>query len=99
VFVVYRVLYALYIYPLFLSPLRKAPSPPYGHWLWGQSRNIIRSEAGILQRQWMKDHGDQRGIIRAIGPVGIERIMFLSNESMHKILVSDWVEYPRVRLP
>ena len=55
----------------------------------------MRAEAGILQRQWAKLYGT---VVRAVGPFGIERVMFLSPASMQKVLVSDWMEYPRVSL-
>ena len=54
----------------------------------------MRSEAGILQREWAKLYGK---IVRAVGPFGIERVMFLSPTAMQKVLVDDWVDYPRVQ--
>lgn len=98
VWLTYRLTYRLYIYPLLLSPLRKAPGPPYGHWLFGQTPTLIRqgSDPAFIQREWMKRYGDTRGFIRDIGPFGIERMLFLSNQAMHKILITDWVDYPRV---
>lgn len=94
-FIIYRILYQLYIYPTFLSPLRKAPGPPRGHWLFGQSPNVIQAEPGILHREWLKKYGDRRGILSVIGAFGVENVMFMSSEAMHKVLVSDWLDYPR----
>lgn len=98
-YVFIRFLYRLYVYPIFLSPLRKAPGPPYGHWLLGQLPKFTRQgvDPMVTQREWMKEYGDSRGILRDIGPFGVERIMFLSTQATHKILVSDWLDYPRVR--
>lgn len=53
----------------------------------------MRNEAGILQKEWVKTYGTS---VRAVGPFGIERMMFLSPEAMQKVLVSDWTDYPRV---
>ncbi|KAF7967470.1 hypothetical protein HWV62_34115 [Athelia sp. TMB] len=66
--------------------------PPLGNPILGQFGNIIRGEAGIVQREWSKQYGP---VVRAVGPFGIERLMFMKPEAMQKILVSDWVEYPR----
>lgn len=53
----------------------------------------MRAEAGILQREWANLYGT---VVRAVGPFGIERVIFLSPEAMQKVLVSDWLQYPRV---
>src|SRR6188768_4488010 len=88
-------LYRLVLYPRFFSPLRHIPGPPLGHPITGQFGAILRGEAGIPQREWVKQYGP---VVRVVGPVGIERLIFMTPEAIHKILVSDWVEYPRVRL-
>lgn len=43
---VYTLLHQLFFRPLFFSPLRKIPGPPFGHILYGQFRNILQAEAG-----------------------------------------------------
>ena len=53
----------------------------------------MRGEAGIVQREWAKEYGPT---IRAVGPFGISRMMFLGPTAMQKVLVSEWIEYPRV---
>ncbi|KAF8070435.1 cytochrome P450 [Lyophyllum atratum] len=88
----YLVTYKLIIYPYLLSPLRHIPGPPLGHPLYGQFPAIINGEAGIPQREWVKEHGP---VVRAVGPLGIERLIFMKPDALHKILVSDWVDYPR----
>ncbi len=54
---------------------------------------MLRNEAGIPQREWVKTHGP---VVRVVGPVGIERVIFTSQEALSKILVNS-VDYPRVR--
>ncbi|KLO20689.1 cytochrome P450 [Schizopora paradoxa] len=87
-----KIVYRLYIWPYFLSPMRHAPGPPLGHPIYGQWPEIIRNEAGVVQREWAKKYGPT---VRAIGPVGVERMTFLNPEAMHKILISDCFDYPR----
>ena len=95
VYLVYLILRRLIIWPFFLSPLRKLPGPPVGNLILGQSRTIINSETGIPQREWVKQYGP---IVRIVGPVGVERLMFMKPEALHQILVKDWLQYPRVSL-
>lgn len=59
------------------------------------SSKIIRSEAGIPHREWANQYGP---VVRVVGPVGVERLVFLKPEALHKILVSAWLHYPRVPL-
>ncbi|KAG6866189.1 hypothetical protein C0991_007739 [Blastosporella zonata] len=82
----------LFLYPSLFSPLRRIPGPPLGHLLYGQFPAIINGEAGIPQREWVKQYGP---VIRAVGPLGLERLIFMKPDALHKILVSDWVDYPR----
>ena len=41
----------------------------------------------------MKEHGP---LVRVVGPFGIERLIVMKPEALQKILVNDWVDYPRV---
>ncbi|OCB91777.1 cytochrome P450 [Sanghuangporus baumii] len=95
--VLLAIVYQLWLYPYFFSPIRKVPGPKgslldWRYVLFGEFPKIMRGEAGIVQREWAKEYGT---IIRAVGPFGISRMMFLSPTAVHKVLVSDWVEYPR----
>lgn len=86
------IVYQLFLWPFVCSPLRRVPGPPLGHPLFGQSPTIINSESGIPQREWAKKYGP---IVRTVGPFGLERLFFLRPDPLHKILVKDWLDYPR----
>ncbi|KAG7095348.1 hypothetical protein E1B28_006108 [Marasmius oreades] len=86
------IVYQLYLWPYIFSPLRNVPGPPLGHPLFGQSPTIINSESGIPQREWAKKYGP---IVRVVGPFGFERLFFLRPDPLHKVLVKDWLGYPR----
>ena len=103
------IIYRIILYPLYVSLLRHLPGPPlfkvsnwYNPLSWiiapikGQFPDIINGEAGIPQRAWLKQYGREKGVIRVVGPVGIERLIFLSPEACERILVKEWTEYPRV---
>ncbi len=92
-YVAYLIIYRLFLWPYLLSPLRKFSGQPLGNPILGQSPTIIKSETGIPQREWVKQYGP---VVRVVGPVGIERIIFTKPEALHRILVTDWMDYPRV---
>lgn len=90
---IYKAVHRLYLWPRFLSPLKNVPGPPLGNIFVGQSPTIIKNETGIPQREWVKQYGP---VVRIVGPVGIERLIFMKPEALHQILVKDWLDYPRV---
>lgn len=89
------VFYFLILYPYLLSPLRHIPGPSLGNPITGQFPAIINGEAGVPQREWVKKYGS---VVRVVGPLGIERVIFTRPEALAKVLVADWVDYPRVSL-
>ncbi|KAF8978971.1 cytochrome P450 [Cyathus striatus] len=91
---VYYTLHRLFLWPYCFSPLRHVPGPPLGHVIYGQSAVLVNSETGIPQREWVKMYGP---VIRVVGPVGLERLLFTKPDALHQILVKDWLEYPRMR--
>ncbi|EGO03799.1 hypothetical protein SERLA73DRAFT_69628 [Serpula lacrymans var. lacrymans S7.3] len=91
-YICYRALYRIVLWPCLLSPLRHLPGPPTGNPLIGQWRAIVHKEAGIPQREWVKKYGP---VVSAVGPIGVERLIFTKPEALHRILVSGWLECPR----
>lgn len=88
-------IYRAVLYPRLFSPLRSIPGPPLGGLLLGQFKAILDGEVGIPQRQWLKKYGP---VVRVVGPVGIERLIFLNPSALHKILVRDYLDYPLVKV-
>ncbi|KAF9446281.1 hypothetical protein P691DRAFT_784101 [Macrolepiota fuliginosa MF-IS2] len=43
---------------------------------------IINGEAGTPQREWFKTYGGGRGIVKVVGPVGAERVIFCNDNVM-----------------
>ncbi|KIK54347.1 hypothetical protein GYMLUDRAFT_177521 [Collybiopsis luxurians FD-317 M1] len=89
---VYWVLYKLFFYPLFFSPIRNVPGPPLGYPLWGQGGKAVPFQLGLQQQEWAKQYGS---VVRVVGPIGDEAVLFLRPEALHKIMVKDWLDYPR----
>jgi len=60
----------------------------------GELPSVLNNEPGIIQREWVKQYGP---VVRTVGPVGVERLMFIKPEALHQILVKDW-QNPRVSI-
>ncbi|KAK0441530.1 cytochrome P450 [Desarmillaria tabescens] len=86
------VVYRVFVYPRWISPLRAFPGPSLGGIIKGQFPAIMNGEAGISQCQWIAEYGS---IVRVVGPIGIERLIVASPEALHRILVTNWADYPR----
>lgn len=91
---VYKIIHRLFLYPYLLSPLRTVPGPPIGEPILGQSAKIFNYETGIVQREWVKQYGS---VVRVVGPVGVERLIFMTPEALYQILVRGWLDHPRPR--
>ncbi|KAK0467030.1 cytochrome P450 [Desarmillaria tabescens] len=78
-----RAVYWLIVYPRFFSPLRHLPGPPVGEPILGQARKIFSTQVGMAAREWINDYGS---IVRAVGPVGLERLIFITPEGLHQIM-------------
>ncbi|GJJ15952.1 hypothetical protein Clacol_010231 [Clathrus columnatus] len=89
---VYGVIYRLLLGPLYFSPMRNMPGPPLGNLVFGQFSNMIMSEPGLRHMEWAEKYGP---VIRFIGPFGFERLLFLEPSALHRILVSEWLNFPR----
>ena len=45
-------IWAVWVYPLLVSPLRHLPQPRGSHWLYGQFKRIVAEPSGIPMREW-----------------------------------------------
>lgn len=74
-------IYASYIYPFYLSPLRNIPTAP-GFPLWGHFFEIITEEVSVPQRRWHKAHGP---IVRYFFPFGTERLCVADDDMLKQV--------------
>ncbi|KIY66380.1 cytochrome P450 [Cylindrobasidium torrendii FP15055 ss-10] len=70
--VVAALIYKLFLYPYFISPLRHLPGPPLGHPILGQLPTLHGENAGFIQKAWFEKYGP---IIRVQAPVGTEAVL------------------------
>lgn len=85
------VLYASWIYPFYVSPLRVVPTVP-GFPLWGQFFSIIFEEIGVPQREWHQKYGP---IVRYFFPFGAERLSIADNEALKQMTIKNPYNYPK----
>ena len=92
---IYRLIHRLFILPYLLSPLRDVPGPPIGNPIFGRYVQLAAAATDMndVRHQWVQKYG---GVVRLVGPFGVENLIFLTPEALHQILVKDWVDYPRV---
>lgn len=60
----------------------------------GTFRETVVSEPTVPEKRWVEKYGP---VVRNVGPMGFERVCFMKPEALHRILVSEWTENPRVR--
>ncbi|KAF7555624.1 hypothetical protein G7046_g6516 [Stylonectria norvegica] len=81
------VFWAIWVYPLLVSPLRHLPQPKDNHWLYGQGRRIVAEPSGIPMREWVNEIPND-GIIRYRGLLNQERILVTSPKAIAEVLVT-----------
>lgn len=59
----------------------------------GQAGAFLSNDYSVTLQGWIKEYGSA---VRVVGPIGIERVFFSSPQTLNRILVSGWAEYPRV---
>ncbi|CAG8489202.1 12875_t:CDS:2 [Ambispora leptoticha] len=84
--------YKWYLYPLYLSPLRKLPGPPIDVPLMGNLLRLHRAEYGAIQLQWTEKYG---GLLKYYGFFNLPRILVSDPKLVQHILVNNVYEYPK----
>ncbi|CAB4490172.1 unnamed protein product [Rhizophagus irregularis] len=50
--------YKIFIWPFYISPLRKFPGPPSESSLYGNLKTLMTEESGVPQLRWIKKYGN-----------------------------------------
>lgn len=85
------VAYWSWLYPVYISELRKVPTVP-GFPLWGQFYEIITTEVGVPQREWHEKYGP---IIRYYFPFGAERLSIADDDAIKQMTIRNPYNYPK----
>ena len=83
--------YWSYIFPFYISTLRKVPTVP-GFPLWGQFLTIITTEVGTPNREWHKKYGP---IVRYFFPFGAERLSIADDDALNHMCIKNPYNYPK----
>lgn len=83
--------YWSYIFPFYISTLRKVPTVP-GFPLWGQFFTIITTEVGVPNREWHKTYGP---IVRYFFPFGAERLSIADDDALNHMCIKNPYNYPK----
>ncbi|KAJ7749416.1 cytochrome P450 [Mycena metata] len=89
IFVVSKLIYRLFLYLRYLSPLRHLPGPSMGNPILGRSTQIADPK---VNKEWVRKYG---ACFRVVGILGTEAIVCMTPEALEQILVRDWMTYPR----
>lgn len=82
------VTWSLWVYPIFVSPLRHLPEPTGNHWLFGQGKRIFAEPSGIPMREWINEIPHD-GLIRYRGLLNQERLLIASPKALAEVLVTN----------
>ncbi|RIB25344.1 cytochrome P450 [Gigaspora rosea] len=86
------VLYKCYIYPLYLSPLRKIPGPPVDNFILGHYSTFLKNGLGYALSHIAKQYG---GVVRYHGLLNKPYILISDSKLIQKILVNRPYDYLR----
>jgi len=81
------IIYSVFVYPKFLSPLIGLPEPAGGSWWNGHFGTIIKEPSGAPQRRWSSEL-QHDGVIRYLGPFNQERLLVVGPKALSEILVT-----------
>lgn len=87
----YYVIYNSWVYPFYVSPLRKIPTVP-GNAFLGHLRIIVNEEVGVPQRTWHQQYGP---VVRYFLPFGAERLSFVGDDAIKHLTVRNPYNYPK----
>ncbi|CAG8710361.1 2859_t:CDS:2, partial [Racocetra persica] len=90
--VVSYILYKCYIYPLYLSPLRKVPGPPVDNFILGHYASLLNKNIKEAFSHLVKQYG---GIVKYHGLLNKPYILVSDPKLVQEILSSHSYEYPR----
>lgn len=89
--------YAVVIYPFFLSPLRHLPGPSGGHPILGQWLTIIKEPSGAPLRRWSREIPND-GLIRYRSLFNKERLLLTTPKALSEVLTVKPYDFIRPEL-
>ncbi|CAG8699538.1 30028_t:CDS:2, partial [Racocetra persica] len=88
-------LYKCYIYPLYLSPLRKIPGPPVDNLILGHYSSLLKKDHGKVFFHLAKQYG---GIVRYHALLNKPYLLITDPKLVQMILMSRSYDFPRFNM-
>ncbi|RIA79007.1 cytochrome P450, partial [Glomus cerebriforme] len=82
--------YKIYIWPYYISPLRKIPGPPSENPFYGHIKTIMTEESGEPQLRWIKQYGN---IVKLYGLFNEPNILVADPKIIQEISVNHTYDY------
>ncbi|KAJ4473128.1 cytochrome P450 [Lentinula aciculospora] len=70
------------------SQMKDLPGPPSKHWLWGNLKEIIDSDAGVLHEKWVAEYGTTMKYKMLFGR---ERLFTMDTKALNHILMNHYI--------
>ncbi|CAG8614499.1 38121_t:CDS:1, partial [Gigaspora margarita] len=86
-------LYKCYIYPLYLSSLRKIPGPPANNFILGHYASLLRNDLNEAFTHLARQYG---GIVRFHGLFNEPKILISDPKLIQQVLINHTYDYPRL---
>ncbi|CAG8487485.1 9155_t:CDS:1 [Cetraspora pellucida] len=87
--------YKCYIYPLYLSPLRKIPGPPVENVILGHYASFLNKDQGEALVYLSRQYG---GMVKYHGLLNAPNIVISDPQLVQQVLVTRSYEYPKLFL-
>ncbi|KAI1001282.1 Cytochrome P450 monooxygenase [Podosphaera aphanis] len=92
--VFFWIVWKVFLYPIYFSPLRHFPSPEGSSWWNGQYANIVAVPTGKPMLRWINKIPNN-GIIRYLGLLNSERLFITSPNALREVLNTQSYEFAK----
>ncbi|KAF7172694.1 hypothetical protein CNMCM6106_006849 [Aspergillus hiratsukae] len=92
-----RIIYALFLYPRFLTPIKHIPTPPTWSWLTGNTTSYLIETPFEDLIEWAHKVPNN-GLIRYYIVGNLERVMLTSPKALSELLVTKVYEFPKPQM-
>ncbi|KAL9940720.1 hypothetical protein V8E36_000208 [Tilletia maclaganii] len=87
--------YLTWLRPRFFPRVKGVPNPPLGGWMMGHLEGMLAEEPERAVRRWSEEYGQEKGAIRLVSAIGLERILITKYSMLKYILVQKPYEFPK----
>jgi hypothetical protein len=93
----FRIIYALVLYPKFLTPIKHIPTPPNWSWLTGNTSTYLIEAPFEEMIEWAYKVPNN-GLIRYYMVGNLERVLLTNPKALSELLVTKVYEFPKPQM-